>query len=48
MLVLGLGVGFENPEIMEFGVSGFSNTEIGFLLYQNEAEKIKKAIISLI
>ena len=38
----------KNQEIMEFGVLGFSNNEIGILLYQNEAEKINKAIESMI
>ena len=48
MLVLGLGDGFKNQEIMEIRVSGLSNNEIGILLYQNEAEKINKAIKSII
>ena len=48
MLVLGLGDWFENQEIMEFGVSGLSNNEIGILLYQSEAEKVNKAITSII
>ena len=38
----------KNQEIMEFGVSGLSNHEIGILLDQNEAEKINKAIKSII
>ena len=48
MLVLGLGDGFKNPEIMGFGVSGFSNNGIGIFLYQSEAEKISKAIESIL
>ena len=39
MLVLGLGDRFKHPAIMEFGVFGFLNNEIGILLYQSEAEK---------
>ena len=38
----------KNQEIMEFEVLGFENNEIGILLYQNEAEKINKAIKSII
>ena len=30
MLVLGLGDGFKNPQIMEFGVLGLQNNESGF------------------
>ena len=29
----------KKPQIMEFGVWGLSNNEVGFLLYQSEAEK---------
>ena len=38
MLVLGLGDGFKNAEIMELSVLGFSNNEIGNLLYQSGAD----------
>ena len=48
MLVLGLGDGFKNQEIMKMRVSGLSNDEIGVLLYQSEAETIDKAIKSII
>ena len=48
MMVLGLGDGFKNQEIMKMKVSGLSNNEIGILLYQSEAEEIKKAIKSII
>ena len=48
MLVLGLGDGSKNPEIMKKRVWGFSNNEIGILLYKNEAEKMNKAIKSII
>ena len=48
MLVLGLGDGFENQDIMNMRVSGLSNNEIGILLHQNEAEQINKAIKSII
>ena len=43
-LVLGLGDGFKNPEIMEFAVLGFSNNEIRILLYQYGAEKSIKLL----
>ena len=45
MLVLGLGDGFKNQEIMEFEVS---DNEIGILLYRSEEEKNNKAIKSII
>ena len=38
MLFAGLGGGFKNQEIMEFGFSGLSNNEIGIVLYQSEAD----------
>ena len=38
----------KNQEIMEFGVLGRKNNEIGILLYQNKAEKNNKAIKSII
>ena len=44
MLVLGLGDGFKNQEIMKMRVSGLSTNEIGILLYQSEAEKVNEAI----
>ena len=47
MLVLGLGDGFKNQEIMKMRVSGLSSNEIGILLHQIEAEEIKKAITSI-
>ena len=37
MLVLGLGDGFKNQEIMRMRVSGLSNNEVSILLYQSEA-----------
>ena len=36
MLVLGLGDGFKNQEIMECGVLGFQNNELWILVYQSE------------
>ena len=48
MLVLGLGDGLKNQEIMKIGVLGFGNNEIVILLYQSEAEKINEAIKSII
>ena len=48
MSMLGLGVGFKNPEIIEMRSLGISNDEIGILLDQIEAEKINKAIQSII
>ena len=48
MLVLGLGDGLKNQEIMKMMVWGLQNTEIGILLYQTEAEKINKAIKSIV
>ena len=39
MLVVGIGDGFNNQEIMGFGGLGFQNNEIGILLYQSEAEE---------
>ena len=47
MLVLGLGDGFKNQEIMEFRVLSLQTNEIGILLYQSGAEKINKAIKSI-
>ena len=37
-LVLGLGDGFKNPEIIEMKIFGHSHKQIGVLLYQIEAE----------
>ena len=37
----------KNPQIMKIRVWGFSNNEIGILLYQIEAEKHKKAVQSI-
>ena len=48
MLVLGLGDGFKNQEIMDLGALGLSNNEIGILLYRSEAERNNKAIKSII
>ena len=48
MLVLGFGDGFKNQEIMKMKVLGLSNNGIGIILYQSEAEKINKAIKSII
>ena len=38
----------KNPKIMKIRVSGLWSNEIGILFYQNEAEKINKAIKSII
>ena len=38
----------QNQEIMEFGVLGLSNNEIGILLYQSEAETINYDIKNII
>ena len=45
---MGIGDGLKNQEIIKMKVSGLSNTEIGILWYQSEAEKIDKAIRSII
>ena len=38
----------QNPKIMKMRIWGFQNNEIGILLYQDEVEKINKAIKRII
>ena len=48
MLVLGGLDTSKNQKIMKIMVLGLQNNGIGILLYQSEAEKNDKAIISII